>query len=171
MSDKIINGSVKVVEDIEAPHFKASNVEDTYFGNDGLWLAGELVVNDAGQITSQNANAGDVLTADGSGGSSWESPFPVGSFSELDPVLKQLIEDSVTTHDGVACSQEQWTIIKNLLDKSFYLNYNGYSLIKSYFNKSSNEYYFGSLSVNYGEELRIFFDVSTNLLYADYGEV
>lgn len=56
------------------------------------------------------------------------------SFSELDPTLVQIIENAIDTGTEVACNLQQWKTIRELLDKSLYIKYNGISMIKSFFN-------------------------------------
>ena len=96
------------------------------------------------------------------------------SLDELDPTIKQIIYDAITDDwaDGVACSEAQWEVIKSLLDKSLYLNYNGYSMIKVC--STGNEAFaFGSSHSNlvYSSSIELYYDTTTNLLYVKYIEL
>lgn len=95
------------------------------------------------------------------------------SFTELDPTLKQIVDDAIAAGgDGVACTQEQWNAIKSLLDKSLYLNYNDYSMIKSIV--ILDQYTFGvdcNDTLELASCLRIYYDANNNLLYAIYKEL
>ena len=55
------------------------------------------------------------------------------SFAELDETLQTLVQSAIDdgAENGVACSEAQWNLIKALLDKSLFVNYQGYSLIKT----------------------------------------
>lgn len=88
------------------------------------------------------------------------------SFNELDPTLKQIVDDAITdgATDGVACSEAQWSAIKSLLDKSLYLSYDGYSLIKTWFD-GINYYTFGYLGDVQGSSLEISYNDTDALLY------
>lgn len=92
------------------------------------------------------------------------------SFNELDPTIKQIVEDAIADADtnGVACTQAQWNEIKSLLDKSLYLQYGSYSLIKSYFN-GIDKYVFGEYG---GDDSGFKFSIlwTENLLYIVYEE-
>lgn len=92
------------------------------------------------------------------------------SFNELDPALKAIVDAAISTREEVACTQSQWDAIKVLLDKSLYINFNGYSLIKSYFN-GINEYHFGTLAANHGEAVYLYFDTNRGMLTAEMDEV
>lgn len=91
------------------------------------------------------------------------------SFNELDSTLKTLVESAITAAStGVSCTQPQWDAIKTLLDKSLYLNYNGYSMIKACINLDF--YLFGSQMTGYGSSLMISYDEDNSKLYVIYEE-
>jgi hypothetical protein len=93
------------------------------------------------------------------------------SFDELSPALKQIVEDAIADawDNGIACTQQQWSNIKALFDKSLYLNYYGVSMIKTI--DGMSDYVFGNGSSVSGYYLTFLYDSNTNLLYAKYEEV
>ena len=94
------------------------------------------------------------------------------SFNELDQVLQELIQDAIQDNgsSGVACTQAQWNTIKALLDKSLYISYNGFSMIKASTN-GIETYCFGLTDGNYGASLSFNFIISSGLLFAVYFEI
>ena len=91
------------------------------------------------------------------------------SFNELDPTLKALCESAV--NNEVACTQEQWNVIKALLDKSLYFNYNGVNMIKSLFDGIEN-YSFGSMGGgDTGFKISFHFISDLSLLSIFYEEI
>ena len=94
------------------------------------------------------------------------------SFNELDATLKQIVDDAIDDAwtDGVACSQEQWTSIKALLDDSLYLSYGDWSMIKNAVGINGRGYRFGCTSNAIGGPyLNIKWE--NNLLFAQQGEL
>lgn len=94
------------------------------------------------------------------------------SFNELDPTLKQIVEDAIDDgdQDGVACSEAQWSVIKSLLEKSLYLNYGNWSMIKGT-TDGFTTYTFGIKSIAYGAQLSINYNVADKLLFALFEEL
>lgn len=89
------------------------------------------------------------------------------SFNELDETLQQIIEDAISTGTA-SCTQAQWNVIKALLDKSLYLNYDGTSMIKSNTNGIDN-YLFGvAIPEQTGSAFEIGFGAEASTLFAYY---
>lgn len=95
------------------------------------------------------------------------------SFSELDETLQEIIEEAFMDNGilGVACSQAQWNAIKSLLDKSLYLNYAGWSVIKSATNGIDN-YSFGDTSgATSGYKITLWYNDNLQLVFAALEEM
>ena len=92
------------------------------------------------------------------------------SFNELDPTLKAIIDNTISTQEPVPCTQAQWNVIKALLDKALYINYNGFSMIKATSDNIQN-YYFGSLGALVGASLDITYDDVNNTLNVEYNDI
>lgn len=92
------------------------------------------------------------------------------SLNELDATLKQIVDDAIADagQNGVACTQEQWNGIKQLLNKSLYLSYEGISMIKCV--DDGFTYIFGYTAENYGYRLEVYYEETENLLKAVYRE-
>jgi len=114
---------------------------------------------------------GNSVSIEGNGINKVQPSALVGlthSFNELDPTLKQIVDDSLDTGTSVACTQTQWDNIKQLLDKSLYLNYDGYLMIKNV--SEINHYIFGCYGGNYGFTIEMFYDLTNNTLEVKYHE-
>lgn len=93
------------------------------------------------------------------------------SFNELDQALQDLVNDAIAeAGNGVVCTQVQWNAIKELLDKSLYLNYNGNSMIKCT-SDGLYTYVFGDIAVNYGYRIEIYYDITNTRLFMEYQEL
>ena len=97
------------------------------------------------------------------------------SFVELDSTLQTIINQAISDGDtdGVACSEAQWLAIKSLLDKSLYLNYAGWSMIKG-ITDGLGTYIFGVQSSSYGARLSFNFaadEPEDSKLFASYEEL
>ncbi len=91
------------------------------------------------------------------------------SFDELDSTLKAIVDDAI---DGgsTSCTEQQWNTIKQLLDKTLYLSYEGLSLIKGASN-GIDTYMFGCRGANYGYTFEIYYDVPSTTLNMYYEEL
>lgn len=98
------------------------------------------------------------------------------SFNELDPTLKALCKSAILAGStGVACTQAQWNVIKSLLDKSLYFNYEGTSMIKTY-STGIGTYAFGGVSlvegqVDHGFSLYFYYNADDEVLQIIYSEL
>ena len=94
------------------------------------------------------------------------------SFNELDATLKAIVESAIEDGgtSGVACTQAQWNAIKSLLDKSLYLNHEGWSMIKTLTN-GIDEYMFGVQGTSLGATIQIMYDSNDAELYVGFAEL
>lgn len=122
------------------------------FGDDGLYIENYADGSFENSIFIASGSA-EVSSADGSyayynvdGANKLNFAELTHSLAELDSTLRQLVEDAIDdSSQGVACTQAQWDVIKALLDKSLYFNYENVSMIKTFTN-GINMYTFGGLS-------------------------
>lgn len=178
-------GSLKVGEYIfNQENYKFEWVEelpDDYggatidFEDDGIYLENYVDGNLESSITIYAAGMvistpDDDIVFDRSGANKLNFSQLTHSFNELDPTLKALCESAVNNGE-VACTQEQWNVIKALLDKSLYFNYNGVNMIKSLFD-GIEKYSFGSMGGgDTGFKISFHFISSLSLLSITYEEI
>lgn len=92
------------------------------------------------------------------------------SFEELDETLQGIIRNSFA-EDGTSCTEAQWSVIKALLDKTLYLNYNFLYLMKT-FTDGVASYQFGNSSgALVGCSVQIYYDGDADILVSLYHEV
>ena len=94
------------------------------------------------------------------------------SFNELDETLQGIIDSAISTGEAQHCTQAQWNAIKELLDKSLYINYEGYSMIKSVSDGIGNYVFGGPANTAFAgyHSLEIRVDENYNL-YAFVSEI
>lgn len=124
-------------------------------------------------ITIEDYDTGEDVDYSVDGASKLNFVSLTHSFDEIAPTIKQIVEDAIDDggNNGVACTQAQWNVIKALLDKSLYLNYAGYNMIKVVDN--GNGYIFGSndsYSILISSKLEINFN-GEGTLYCKYSEL
>lgn len=133
-----------------------------YFGDDYLSI----------QIYGNGEIEKETIIDASEGVSKIDFRFLTFSLVDLDDTLRQLVESAISSGgDGVACSQAQWNVIKNHLDKCLYLSYGVYTLIKSTV-VNGNQYSFGNdNSQNFGAVIEFSYDTALSELSVYYHEI